>query len=67
MMNCLEKYNEIWEKVSNSIRNGFDSEPVYIEKYLKTKIKSYQGKINKNFHRDKIPKESFQCICLFNF
>ena len=25
----LEKYNEIWEKVSNSIKRGFDREPVY--------------------------------------
>ena len=24
----LEKYNEIWEKVSNSIKKEFDSEPV---------------------------------------
>ena len=31
----LEKYNEIWKKVSNSIKTGFDSEPVYNEKYLK--------------------------------
>ena len=31
----LEKYNEIWEKVSNSIKRGFDREPVYNWKYLK--------------------------------
>ena len=24
----LEKYNEIWEKVKNSIKKEFDSEPV---------------------------------------
>ena len=51
----LEKYNKIWEKVSNSIKKGFDSEPIYKEKYLKTKVKSYEGKINTNFHHDKIP------------
>ena len=27
----LEKYNEIWEKVKNSIKKEFDSEPVYNE------------------------------------
>ena len=37
----LEKYNEIWEKVKNIIKKEFDSESVYNEKYLKTKIKSY--------------------------
>ena len=35
----LKKYNGIWKKVSNSIKKVFDSEPVYNEKYLKTKIK----------------------------
>ena len=34
------------------------------EKYLKAKVKSYNGKINKNFHNNKIPKEGSQFICL---
>ena len=53
----LEKYNEICQKVRNSIKKEFDTEPVYDEKYLKTKIKSYKGKINTTFHNNKIPKE----------
>ena len=52
----LEKYNKIWEKVSNSIKKGFDGEPVCNEKYLKTKIKAYEGKVSTNVHSDKIPK-----------
>ena len=44
----LEKYNQIWEKVKNSIKKEFDSKPIYNEKYLKAKIKSYYGKINPN-------------------
>ena len=60
----LEKYNEIREKVSNIIKKGFDGKPVYNDKYLKNKIKSYKGKVNTNFHSDKIPKESSNCICL---
>ena len=55
----LEKYNEIWEKVKNSLKKEFDSEPVYNEKYLKAKIKSYNGKI-----KTKIPKKGSQLICL---
>ena len=62
MKNCLK--NKIWGKVSNIIRKEFDSKPVYNEKYLKSKIKSYTGKINTNFHNNKIPKEGSQCICL---
>ena len=36
----LEKHNDIWEKVNKNIKKEFDSEPVYDEKYLKTKIKN---------------------------
>ena len=37
---------------------------MYNEKYLRTKIKSYNGKINTNFHNDKIPKDGSKCISL---
>ena len=60
----LEKYSRIWDKVSNSMKKGFDSEPVYNEKDFKSKIKSYEGKIFTNFHSDKVPKEGSQWICL---
>ena len=56
------KYMSFQQRFNNSIKKVFDSEPVYNEKYLK--IKSYQGKINTNFHNDKITKEGSQCICL---
>ena len=45
----LEKCNEIQEKGSNNIKEGFESEHIYNEKHLKTKVKSYQGKTNTNF------------------
>ena len=44
--------------------NSFITDPVYNEKYLKVKIKSYNGKTNTNFYNNQIPKEWFQCICL---
>ena len=62
-----EKYtnfNKIWKKVSNHIKKGFDSEPVYNERYLKTKLKSHEEKIDWYFHSDKMLKEVSQCICL---
>ena len=58
----LEKYNAIWKRASNIIKKGFDSKPVYKEKHLKTKIKSYNGKINKIIHNNKITKEGSQWI-----
>ena len=42
-------WKRIWDKISSSIKKGFDSEPVYNDKYLKTKIKSYDRKINTFF------------------
>ena len=64
-----EKCNKIWDKVTNIILQHiiliyFSSEPVYNEKFLKTKIKSDKGKINTNFHDDKISKECSRCIFL---
>ena len=37
---------------------------MYNEKYLKAKIKYYNGKTNTNLHNNKISKEGYQCICL---
>ena len=34
-------YNEIWDKISNLFKKEFDTEPVYNDKYVKTKIKIY--------------------------
>ena len=56
------KKNTEWDKVSNNIEKGFDSKPAYNEKYQKTKVRSYVGKINTYFHYDKIPRKRFQFI-----
>ena len=37
----LKKYNDIWNKDSNSIKKEFNSEPIFNKEFLKTKIKSY--------------------------
>ena len=55
----LEKYKEIWKKVSNIIKKKFDG-----KKYLGAKIKLYNRKINANFLNNKISIEGSQCNCL---
>ena len=45
----LEKYTKIWEKISNLINIKFDSDPVYNNKYINTKIRSYNNHIKTNF------------------
>ena len=56
----FEKYSKTWEKVKNSLKKDFDSEPVYNKKYLKAKIKCYKGKINTVFYNNKIKNEGSQ-------
>ena len=64
----LKKYKKIWEKVGNLLNIEFDSEPVYgdVDKYIKTKIKTYGDKVNINFQGQKVPTEkvSYKCISL---
>ena len=60
----LKKYNKIWDKVSNSIKNGYNSGPVYSRIYQNTKIKSYKGKVNIDFHDNEIPTEGSHGTCL---
>ena len=54
----LKKYNKIWEKISNLMNIEFDSKPVYgdNDKYIKTKIKMYEDRVNTNFQSKKVPK-----------
>ena len=44
----------------------FDNEPVYGDnyKYTKTKLKSYEDKVNTNFQGKKVPKENASCESL---
>ena len=64
----LKKYNKTWEKISNLLKIKLDSEPVYgdVDKYIKTKIKMYGGRVNTNFRGKKVPKEnaSYKCLSL---
>ena len=47
----LKKYTKIWGKICNLMNIKFDNEPVYSDndKYIKTKIKMYEDRVNTNF------------------
>ena len=55
-------------KYGKNSSKDFDREPVYgdNDKYIKTEIKSYGGKVDTNFQGKKIPKEntSYKCLSL---
>ena len=60
----LQNAYKMLDKISNIMQKRLDSEPACNEKYLKSKIKSYDSKINAIFHDSCVPKEASHCICL---
>ena len=59
----LNKYNEIWDKIKESLNIKFHNMPVYDEKHVKAKVKEFNGTIKANFLGDKILKKK-ACITL---
>ena len=60
----LDKYNEIWDKIKGKLNIKFHSMPVYDEKYIKAKVREFNGVIKTNFLGDEIPKESMHYTCI---
>ena len=62
----LENYNRAWEKIEELMRVDFESMPVCgdDDKYINTKIKTYEKNITINFHNKKAPKERVPCKCI---
>ena len=58
-----EKFTTIRDKVSSDIKKEFDSEPVYNQIFLKTKIKSYGDDVT-DFYDKEIPKVNSNHTCL---
>ena len=59
----LKNYNKISGKIGSLMRIDFDSKPFYgdIDKYIKTKIRTFEDSIFTNFHNKKLPKEKLPC------
>ena len=51
------EYTEIWNKIKNSLNTRFHSQPIYDEKYIKTKVKTFSSMINTLFSGNEISKE----------
>ena len=62
----LKKCSKLWEKISNLMNIESYSEPVYgdNDKYINTKIKMHEHRVNTNFQGEKVPKENASCKCL---
>ena len=60
----LDKYDEIWDKIKKKLTIKFPSMPVHDEKYMKVKVREFNGVIKTTFLGDKIPKESMHYFCI---
>ena len=56
-----KKYDKIWDAIKNKLGIKFHSEPVYEYKYLKAKVREFNGLIKTNFLGN-MPKK--KCIIL---
>ena len=60
----LNKYNEIWDKIKETLNIRFHSMPAYDEKCIKAKVREFNDAIKTNVLGDKIPKECMHCTSL---
>ena len=60
----LDKYNKIWNVIKNKLNIKFHSKPVYNQKYLKVKVKEFDGVIKTNFLGNEVPKENMHYTCI---
>ena len=69
----LERYTAIWEKISDLVNKKFDSDPIHNNKYINTKIRSYNNDIKTNFRNidnkiNKLPEKNkpYKCVSLIS-
>ena len=69
----LERYTSIWDKISDLVNKKFDSDPIYYNKYINTKIRSYINDIKTNFcnignKNNKLPEKNkpYKCVSLIS-
>ena len=58
--NLLKSTTKYGKKISSLMNIEFDSKSVYGDgdKYIKTRIKMYEGRVNTNVQGKKVPKEN---------
>ena len=59
-----DKYDKIWDVIKNKLNIKFHSEPVYEYKYLKAKVREFDGVIKTNFLGNAMPKENMYYTCI---
>ena len=55
-----DKYDKIWDVIKNKLNMKFPSEAVYEYKYLKAKVREFNGVIKTNVLNNDMPKENIR-------
>ena len=63
-MKCGKKYDGIWDVIKNKPSIKFHSKPVYDQKYLKAKVREFDGVIKTSFLGNDTPKENMHFTCI---
>ena len=58
------KYNEIWDKIKEPLSIKFQSMPNYDEKYIKAKVREFNGAIKTNHLSGGVPKQNENYTCI---
>ena len=58
------KDKHIWDVIKNKLGIKFHNEPIYEQKYLKAKIRQFEGVIKTNFLGNGTPKENMYYTCI---
>ena len=61
------KCTEIWNKIKDILTVKFHSQPIYDDKYIKTKLKTFYNIINTLFQEIKSQKKKFIMFVLQQF
>ena len=59
-----EKYEDIWDVIKNKLNIKFQSESIYENKYLKAKVREFNGNIKTNFLGNNAPKKNTYYTCI---
>ena len=58
------KYKQIWDVIKNKLGIKFHHKPIYEQKYLKAKVREFDGVIKTNFLGNGVPKENMHYTCI---
>ena len=59
-----DKYDKIWDAIKDKLGIKFHSDPVYKYKYLKIKVREFDGVIKTNFFGKYMLKENMHYTCI---